>query len=217
MSTKSVLLGTLTELGTDTANGFLKRNAGNTDWEQVAYGTNPAECGDSSGAAGSANTPSHSDHAHAHGNRGGGALHSAATTGASGFMSSTDKTKLDQHGATFEGAAQTTDDTADVELLSLTPADQKVTMVEANIVGLKSDYSVGAAYKLIASFRRDGNTVTQIGTTTVAASHEDSALSACDSDIQVNATPTPDTIQVVVTGIAATTINWRCQAVTTVL
>ena len=32
---KTVLLGVITELGTDIGNGVLKRNSGNTDWEQV--------------------------------------------------------------------------------------------------------------------------------------------------------------------------------------
>jgi len=35
MASKTVLLGIITELGTDIGNGVLKRNSGNTDWEQV--------------------------------------------------------------------------------------------------------------------------------------------------------------------------------------
>jgi hypothetical protein len=46
-------------------------------------------------AEGSATTLARSDHTHDHGNRSGGTLHSAATTGVNGFMSSTDKQKLD--------------------------------------------------------------------------------------------------------------------------
>jgi hypothetical protein len=46
-------------------------------------------------ARGTASTAARADHAHAHGNLGGGALHANATTSADGFMSSTDKTKLD--------------------------------------------------------------------------------------------------------------------------
>lgn len=45
--------------------------------------------------AGSASSFSLSDHIHAHGNQAGGALHSNATQSTAGFMSSTDKTKLD--------------------------------------------------------------------------------------------------------------------------
>jgi hypothetical protein len=35
MPDKTVLLGVIIELGTDIGNGILKRNAGNTEWEQV--------------------------------------------------------------------------------------------------------------------------------------------------------------------------------------
>lgn len=49
----------------------------------------------STGAAGVLNTYARGDHQHAHGNQGGGSLHSAATTASAGFMSAADKTKLD--------------------------------------------------------------------------------------------------------------------------
>jgi len=48
-----------------------------------------------SNASGSANSFSRSDHIHAHGNLLGGTLHDAVTQLANGFMTSTDKTKLD--------------------------------------------------------------------------------------------------------------------------
>lgn len=44
---------------------------------------------------GSLNEASRADHRHEHGSLGGGALHSAASTGTAGFMSNTDKQKLD--------------------------------------------------------------------------------------------------------------------------
>lgn len=53
------------------------------------------ELTDSTNAEGSSTSLARADHTHAHGNRGGGALHSAATTSVNGFMSSSDKTKLD--------------------------------------------------------------------------------------------------------------------------
>jgi hypothetical protein len=46
-------------------------------------------------AEGTATTLARSDHTHDHGNRSGGTLHAAATGAVNGFMSSTDKTKLD--------------------------------------------------------------------------------------------------------------------------
>lgn len=71
-------------------------------------------------AEGTSNTQfSRADHIHAHGNQTGPTQHAVATTGANGFMSSTDKTKLDAiggnriikagvvAGATFAGAPRT--------------------------------------------------------------------------------------------------------------
>jgi len=53
------------------------------------------ELTDATNAEGVASSLARSDHTHAHGSRGGGTLHSAATTGVAGFMSAADKTKLD--------------------------------------------------------------------------------------------------------------------------
>lgn len=59
-----------------------------------------AEITDSTNSEGASTSLSRADHGHAHGNRGGGALHAAATTSTAGFLSSADKTKLDGLGAT---------------------------------------------------------------------------------------------------------------------
>lgn len=80
----------------------------------------PAELTDSSNVQGTDNTAfAAGNHTHAHGNRGGGTLHAAATTSANGFMSAADKTKLDGIagnriiksgtvvGAAFSGAPRT--------------------------------------------------------------------------------------------------------------
>jgi len=54
------------------------------------------ELADTTSSAGINNTKiPRADHVHAHGNRGGGSLHSAATVSVAGFMSAADKTKLD--------------------------------------------------------------------------------------------------------------------------
>jgi len=55
--------------------------------------TTPADIG--TAAVGTGTTAARSDHVHGHGNQTGGSLHSIATTGTNGFMSSADKTKLD--------------------------------------------------------------------------------------------------------------------------
>lgn len=53
------------------------------------------ELTDTTNAEGNANSFARSNHTHAHGDRAGGTLHAAATPSVNGFMSSTDKTKLD--------------------------------------------------------------------------------------------------------------------------
>jgi hypothetical protein len=60
----------------------------------VSYGTTAQTVGTANGA-GSANSASRSDHVHAHGTQAGGGLHSVCTTTVAGFMSASDKTKLD--------------------------------------------------------------------------------------------------------------------------
>lgn len=57
---------------------------------------NPGDVTDSTPARGTSGQPARSDHQHAHGNRGGGTLHAVAVaSGAAGFLSGSDKAKLD--------------------------------------------------------------------------------------------------------------------------
>jgi hypothetical protein len=55
----------------------------------------PVEITDSTNAEGAASTLARSNHQHAHGNRGGGTLHSDVDQSTAGFMSAADKIKLD--------------------------------------------------------------------------------------------------------------------------
>lgn len=55
----------------------------------------PQSISDSTNTAGVATQASPADHVHAHGNRGGGTLHAAATSTTAGFMSAADKSKVD--------------------------------------------------------------------------------------------------------------------------
>lgn len=59
------------------------------------------------GSIGTATTAARADHVHAHSNLSGGSLHAAATTSAAGFLSSTDKIKLD--GVAAGATANSTD------------------------------------------------------------------------------------------------------------
>src|SRR6185503_13413076 len=77
----------------------------------------PQEIADSSGSAGTATDGSRSDHVHAHGNRSGGSLHAAAVAaGAAGFMTGTDKTKLDGLPASAVPTSRTITTTAPVTI-----------------------------------------------------------------------------------------------------
>jgi Tfp pilus assembly protein FimT len=59
----------------------------------IDYGTSTQPLG--TAAAGTAVTLSRSDHVHSHGDQAGGTLHPVATTSTAGFMSATDKQKID--------------------------------------------------------------------------------------------------------------------------
>ena len=66
-----------------------------TDWAMILAGTaTPLSVG-ASNLEGSAHSAARSDHVHAHGDQAGGSLHALATTLVAGFMSESDKTKLD--------------------------------------------------------------------------------------------------------------------------
>ncbi len=70
------------------------QTAGNTiTINGPAFGT-PVAIG-TTNAGGTAVTVARADHVHAHGNQSGGSLHAAATTGSAGFLSASDKVKLD--------------------------------------------------------------------------------------------------------------------------
>ena len=68
-----------------------------TDHVHAAPVAAAVEITDATNGAGSSGDFVHSDHTHAHGNRGGGTLHAVATGATAGFMSATDKTNLDNH------------------------------------------------------------------------------------------------------------------------
>ena len=80
---------------------ILKRFTGSVLWERIdneASGpplsnATPLPLGTAS--PGTTNEASRGDHAHAHGDQAGGTLHAAATGALAGFMSASDKSKLD--------------------------------------------------------------------------------------------------------------------------
>jgi hypothetical protein len=77
-------------------------------------------------SAGTASAASRADHIHRHGNQTGGSLHLGATSGAAGFMSSADKTKLD---------AATDADTASTLVLRDSVGDFAANEITADLIG----------------------------------------------------------------------------------
>ena len=72
-----------------------KRGPNPTDWFIILAGTaTPLSVGVTN-AEGTATSAARSDHIHAHDDQGGGSLHALATDSVAGFMSATDKLKLD--------------------------------------------------------------------------------------------------------------------------
>ena len=80
----------------DASDGYVGSSikASRADHKHKILTGSPIDIG-TSNLDGSANTLARSDHQHNHGNLAGGALHSTATTSTAGFLSSSDKTKLD--------------------------------------------------------------------------------------------------------------------------
>lgn len=100
---------------------------------------------------------------------------------------------------------QTTDATVTEIWTSPAVADNETYMVEVTVVGMESDGSDRNLYHIQGLFYRDGGNVTQQGSTISLATIESDADWDCDFTVD---TVNQD-INVVVTGEAATTINWK--------
>lgn len=144
-----------------TANGVARK-----DHSHGVPAASATEITDSTNSAGSSGNFVHSDHKHAHGDRGGGSLHALAiASGAAGFISGSDKQKLDdvESGATATVPRHDTitsedingTDTALSDTLDHTPVD--VTAVLLNVNGHGQRYGV--------DFSISGTTITWLGTT----------------------------------------------------
>lgn len=98
---------------------------------------------------------------------------------------------------------QTTDATATV-IDSFTLDDEETYMVQINIVGTKSDGSDRCGVIKSACIYRDGGSATIQGS--VPGMLESFSNGAWSVDITVSG----NDVRAVVTGVAATTINWKC-------
>jgi hypothetical protein len=125
-----------------------------------------------------------------------------ATPSIGGFMSPTDKGKLDGYGASLTGTVQTADATQ-TAVASHTPDDNTAVTVHAIVTGRKADGSEAAGYTITGTFRRTGGVTTQVGSTTILAQAEDDPAWDCTFTLSGAA------INVAVMGKAATVIDWR--------
>lgn len=119
------------------------------------------------GSAGSTSEASRADHVHAHGDQAGGTLHAAATTGAAGFMSPADKTKLDGlvAGATANGATTRSSATASASTALTTLISHAIAAGE---VQPGSEYDFTASLRLINTTTATNSVVTlSVGATNV--------------------------------------------------
>lgn len=143
-----------------------------------------------------------------HGTRGGGALHANATTSVAGFMSAADKTTLDSITGelsivdTGSTVGATTDTLSDYVVALNTSVVYEVTIKGRDAAGLTN------GYRLFGTFKNVSGTVTQIGSTSVVVSREDTGLTAAAATLVVTGT----TVSAQVTGVAAKTITWRSRA-----
>lgn len=163
----------------------------------------PSTISDSTNSEGSSDSMARADHVHSHGTRGGGTLHSDATTAVSGFMSASDKVKLDALAleTISTGSCRTTDATP-TEILRITPADFTAESMTAIISGKKSGASTAGGYGLGVTVKRHDGVTAQVGTATALWTHEDDAAWAVSVSIG-----SPN-VSFYVTGVAATTIDW---------
>jgi hypothetical protein len=114
------------------------------------------------------------------------------------------KAAISKEGTYYQtvGTTQTTDATATaITAAKVTPSTNSVYGFEYEIMGLKSDYSEAAAYRVMGLARKDGSTLTLVSYSVQIIGEDDATwdviLEASDNDIQPK-----------VTGKAATTINW---------
>lgn len=156
---------------------------------------------DGTSSEGASSSLARADHQHAHGARGGGDLHAAATTGTAGFMSPADKRKLvDQAHAT--SGAVSTESGAPTVVAAIVADIDAVFMLEAMVVGRRGSGNEGAGFLLAGTFRRNDGVLVQVGATTAIATHRDNAAWTAAFAVSGHH------IQVVVTGVAAVPIDW---------
>lgn len=141
-----------------------------------------------------------------HGTRGGGTLHAAVTQSTNGFMIASDKVKVDNFAGDTVNVTTTTTNATPFDITAYTPPDLHAVTLQLLVTARKSDGTASASFSIFGGFRRSGGTITQVGSTKVVAFVADTGFS-----VDCTFTITGTSINVNVTGVLATTINWRAQ------
>jgi hypothetical protein len=165
----------------------------------------PGEIWDGYNSEGVATTLARSDHTHAHGSRVGEDLHAVATPSVNGFMSAADKTKLDTLVAELvETAGVNTTDATPTVIWSKALGSNCTIIIDALVTARQkaSEANNGAGYRFHATWKRDAGALVNVAET-ATVTHEDSA------GWHVESMDSGTTLQLKVTGAAASTIRWE--------
>lgn len=166
----------------------------------------PVTIGTVNAAGGAVTTLAASDHVHDHGAQNTATHHAVAKADANGFMSATDKGKLDGIcNTSYYGTIRTADAVATV-VAARDIAEGALELHEVMVSGRKAASGQGGGYMIAGAFRRDGGVVTQIGVTTALVNIED------DAAMGVAFVIVGTQVTVKVTGVAATNIDWSAYA-----
>jgi hypothetical protein len=105
---------------------------------------------------------------------------------------------------TFLNATVQTSSNAATTILSYgTPNQNQAYYLEVTAIGMKSDFSAAASFKVGALFKNVGGTVTQIGTTQTIATVNTAVYGGVSFSISGNV------INIQVSGALTTTVNWQ--------
>lgn len=165
---------------------------------------------DSTNAEGSSTQLARATHTHAHGARGGGTLHAVATTGANGFMSAADKSKLDllPSRTTTAAVGFKTSNATPVVGLTWTPTDNTIETVSLYVAAGNYSGNLGAGYTRIFTTKKKDGTIALVGAVTSPHTVEDGGAATWDVTVAVAA----GAVTVTVTGAGAADVYWAIQA-----
>ena len=139
------------------------------------------------------------DHLHDHGVQSGPNMHALATTSAAGFMSSTQFDRVDL----LRKATVTTTDATVTALFTYALSLYTGVVIRAMIIAYNDTTDTGqASFELVAEFHRGSGAAGQNGSTTVVRERKDDP--AWEADFVLSGA----SIQLQVTGVAATNIKW---------